>query len=303
MNNYFTVLHQNIAGCLGKVDHIKAALEELKRQNLDVHVLCLCETFIESGCEDNFKLPNHKLASYFSRLKQKRGGSMILVKKSLEFKPLNICKELSIAKSFECCGIVIPLYKLVVINIYRTPKSDVKTFLTKLQTLLEHLEKSKPKFKIIISGDWNIDLLKTNNITKYLISILTNFKFKTHIMTATRRNACLDQIASNIYRVHSNVHLLGLSDHETAQSIYFPLKFIPQTYTIQKIDYNKDNINKFKECMSALSFSEVYTRNNANEAFDEFHHLLQLFNRLCFPKISVKMYLKISKVNKPKVYW
>lgn len=128
-HNSFTILHQNIAGLFSKLDILKVALEELKNRKLDIQVLCLSETFIQCGDEVILKLPNHKVAAYFSRCNIKRGGSMILVNKELDFKIINICKELSISETFECCGVEIPLYKLIIINIYRTPDSNVNVFL------------------------------------------------------------------------------------------------------------------------------------------------------------------------------
>lgn len=70
-------MHQNIAGLLNKADYLKAALEELKDKKLDIHVLCLSETFVQSGEEVNLKIPNYKLAAYYSRNCKKRGGSFI----------------------------------------------------------------------------------------------------------------------------------------------------------------------------------------------------------------------------------
>ncbi|KAL0868298.1 hypothetical protein ABMA27_007827 [Loxostege sticticalis] len=236
----------------------------------------------------NLKLPNHKIGAYFSRNAQKRGGSMILVQKHFDFKILNVCKELSLSNSFECCGIEIPQYKLIIVNIYRTPDSNVNLFLTKLQELLHQLNKNKFKHKIVLTGDWNIDILKINNTTKDLTDILKNFNLKMHINVPTRKKACLDQMASNIYRVKSNINVLGLSDHETAQTLSFKLNILTKEFTIEKIDYSKENIAKFISCISALSFIEVFNNDNANEAFNELHSLIELFSKLCFPKIFVK---------------
>ncbi|CAG5011445.1 unnamed protein product [Parnassius apollo] len=44
--------------------YLKAALEEFKDKKLDIQVLCLSETFIQSGDEVNLKIPNYKLAAY-----------------------------------------------------------------------------------------------------------------------------------------------------------------------------------------------------------------------------------------------
>lgn len=45
-----------------------------------------------------------------------------------------------------------------------------------------------------------------------------------HINCPTRKNTCIDHIASNITNVHVSVHNLELSDHNTGQTLEFPLK-------------------------------------------------------------------------------
>lgn len=63
----------------------------------------------------------------------------------------------------------------------------------------------------------------------------------------------------------------------------------------QKKDYSQENINKFKECLGSLSWSEVYEEKNLNSAFNKFHDLILLFYDLCFPIIRVKMTANIMK--------
>lgn len=46
--------------------------------------------------------------------------------------------------------------------------------------------------------------------------------------------------------------------------------------------------------MSVLSFSEVYNNKNANEAFNELHNVIDLFNKLCFPIKLVKICSKFK---------
>lgn len=310
-------MHQNIQGALSKLDFIEITLNEMLNSGKRIDVLCLSESFLKKGDENNLKICNFKLASSFSRCKQKRGGSCILVKKNLYFKQLQICKDLSIEKVFECCGVEIPDHNLVVINIYRVPKYIYeKQFLLFLEALLYNLSKNKKGRKIVISGDWNFNILKQDKNTVELLALLNNYNLKTHINVPTRGQSCLDQIASNLRSATSFVLPLALSDHETAQFISFNIKKTDKSRLnyIQKRDYSLENLQKFKYYMESLSFSDILSINDSNKAFCEFHGLLSLFNDLCFPYIKVKLKhkhcnnrwmtkgLRLSCIRKKKLY-
>lgn len=100
-------MHQNIQGALNKLDLMEVTLDELSNNGKNIDVLCLSETFIQRGAENNLKVHNYKLATSFSRCNQKRGGSCILIKNNLRHKQLQICRDLSIPSVFESCGIEI----------------------------------------------------------------------------------------------------------------------------------------------------------------------------------------------------
>lgn len=83
--------------------------------------------------------------------------------------------------------------------------------------------KRRHKKKIILCEDWNIDLLTEDKHCKHLKCVLENYNFMSHILEPTRKKSCLDLIVSSLPNVSSKLHTLGLSDHETGQSITFPL--------------------------------------------------------------------------------
>ncbi|KAF9813457.1 hypothetical protein SFRURICE_000968, partial [Spodoptera frugiperda] len=87
--------------------------------------------------------------------------------------------------------------------------------------------------------------------------------------------------------------------HNTAQTVTIKEQTIDVKgyYYIIKDDLSKENVIKFIDYISCLSFSEVYDTSDTNEAFEKFHDLLILFYKLCFPSIRVK---KKCNVSKPK---
>lgn len=198
-------------------------------------------------------------------------------------------------KLFECCGIEILEYKLIIICIYRIPDSvhsNPFTFLDKFDNLLSKL-KTKLNKKIVILGDFNINTLKESNVSKELFRLLQSYGYKSHISEPTRKNSCIDLIISNIPDTNSMTHLLELSDHNTAQTIEIPVENKPNLlthYFVKKRDFNPEYINKFCECLQSLSWSDIYMESDANKAFNAFHEVYTLFYNLCFPvrKIRIK---------------
>lgn len=216
-----------------------------------IDFICLSETFIQSGHECNLRLENYKLAANYSRSNKKRGGTCILVKDDLAFSPLQITNEISSDYSFECCGIEVPSHNLILVCVYRIPDSDAGIFLKKIEILLHKLT-HRSRNRIIICGDWNIDMLKDTTQTRELVTVLNNFNLVTHIKMPTRKKTCIDQIASNISTpdTKSGIHNLALSDHDTGQTLTFCLTVannkptVPNFFYEVKRDYNKDNIKK-----------------------------------------------------------
>lgn len=131
------------------------------------------------------------------------------------------------------------------------------------------------------------------------MSVLSNYNFKNHIISPTRKKSCIDLIASNIPDCKAKTYYLALSDHETCQLLSCNLRekgsvnVKPQVWNEVIRDYSDYNLNKFKECISALSFSEVTEEMDTDTAFDKFHELVLLFYNLCFPL------LKIQRKQKP----
>lgn len=264
-------------------------LDDLQNSNNVPDVLCLTETFLRAGHESSFKLNDYDMAASFSR-ENKRGGVCILVRKGLEYKNKSMIKH-SIVRVFECCAIEIPSSNLIIICVYRTPTSDVLAFLNSLDAVLYEVNRKRRK-KVVILGDFNINILKVDKITTHLRDLTKNYNLIIHINLPTRRSSCIDQILSNIENATASILTLGMSDHETAQMISFPInnKIIKRDVNyMYKRNYSNENISIFKKSISKLSFNEVYMEKDPEIAFNKFHDILLTFYNLCFPKIKIKI--------------
>lgn len=84
---------------------------------------------------------------------------------------------------------------------YRSPNPNVNIFFDKLDLTLDKSKNTKKS--IVIAGDLNIDILCDNNVTKKMLR--ESYNIKCHINKPTRRNKCIDHIASTLDEVSSAV--------------------------------------------------------------------------------------------------
>lgn len=298
LKHNFLIFHQNICSLLKKKDELEITIDNYKAQNKTLDIICLTETFLRKGTEMNVCLKNYKVGSSWSRDHERRGGSCILVRDGIDSIKLKIADSLSEKYNFECCGILIKNISLIIICIYRTPDSVLLVFFNKLNDLLKKINNYKTKNKIVICGDWNIDILKQNKHTQTLKGILENNNFSIHISTATRKKACIDIIASNIKDCKGYTDQIYLSDHNTCQllSMYIKNHQKIKYWTEYKRDFCCENKQKFLNHIKSLTFNEVLQENDTNKSFNLFHDIFKLFFDLCFPIIKIQCNTKCKKI-------
>lgn len=285
-------MHQNIAGLINKADQLLLHLLEFQNR---IDVICVTEHFMETGYEDFLTIPNYKLAACYSR-DTKRGGACILIKNEHQYRELEDIKKLSIQGAFECCAIELIQHNIIIVCIYRIPKSNnLEIFYSKLDILLPKIC-YKARKNVIICGDFNINTLKKNRtsieFTNYLLSY--NLKLQIDQPTRLQSNTCIDNFAHNFSQkcIHDIIDL-NMSDH-TAQILKIPVKrtCTINSWNITARDYSYDNLMKFRLCLYPLSFCEVYQADDPNVAYDSFIQTFRLFYDLCFPLINKIIKLK-----------
>lgn len=271
---------------MSKTDELTVCLEELKENGKNVDVICITEHNIKSGNETLLDIPNYKLAASFSR-KTSKGGSCIIVKNGYQYKEIPDIKKLSIPGACELCAIELIDYRVIIVCIYRVPSySNLESFFNILNNLLKIISRVNKKH-IVLAGDFNINILEKNNITLEFECLLLNYNLRLEIQEPTRLKSgtCLDNFAHNLRKGQkSQVIEFALSDH-TSQLLELPVKkvCILNYWRKRKRDYSEDNMLKFKKCLQCLTFSDIYTNNDPNKAYDNFITNFKLFYDLCFP--------------------
>lgn len=295
---------------------LEIALDELQLNGNVVDVICLTEHFIKKGEECHLQLDNYRLATSYAR-KKKRGGSCILLREGIEHKELLEINKLAKNIIFECCAIELIAKNLIVICIYRNPeKINVVLFLKQLELLLDIVSRFRSK-KMIICGDFNINTLEDNNYSRDFVNLLHshNFTLEFNDVTRLESGTCVDNIAHNSRGYRGEILHLGISDH-SALLLKCPVNSIDSKkfWFIELRDYNKDNLNKFKNCLKSINFDNLYSTQDANSAYDILHEIINFLYDLCFPFKKIKINTKIrpkwlttgikkSTKYKRRLYW
>lgn len=293
-------MHQNIAGLISKADLLTVCLQELAEKDMEVDILCITEHFMKQDLEYQLCIPNYCLAACFSRKESKRGGACILIKNGLQWRELPKISKISSVGVFECCAIELIDHNTVIVCIYRVPNANnFNECVDKIAILLRTLTKKCHK-NVIIAGDFNIDVLKRNKHSIEFENLLLNFDFKLALNEPTRLESqtCIDNFAHNFNKpCKTTVLEFALSDH-TAQLLKFPIKKIcaVDRWRIIRRDYCRENLIKFRNHLSSLTFSELYGTNDPNAAYNYFIELFTLLYDLCFPYVGITVKIK-KKLN------
>lgn len=290
---FFRLLHQNIAGIISKKDIFTLALYELGKSDKLPDIICLTESFVKSGCEDNVIINGYTLGASFSRIEKERGGVCLLISNDLDFRKVREFDKLAQKNTFECCAIEVLNFNIIIIGLYRIPVTkNLSTFFDKLELMLFTITKKFSKKKIIILGDININTLKDTIYSQRLKDVVKNNNLILHIDQPTRQTSCIDHIISNIKKAKGSTIPLCLSDHNTAQMLTIPLKnknIEDKCNFLIKRDYSLENIIKFRGYLKSISWNNVFDEDDFNRAFSEFHDLFCLLYKLCFPEIKIKI--------------
>lgn len=137
----------------------------------------------------------------------------------------NKIDDLLIFLFIECSAIEIKSKKLIIINIYRPPCGDIDDFINILDDIFQDIEQMTLS-KILLTGDFNIDLGRQDKDSRTLLNTLTKYNLKPTIMEPTRVTPTLSTIIDNIFTnlidndYKSSVLISSLSDHY-AQVIAF----------------------------------------------------------------------------------
>lgn len=247
------------------------------------------------------RINGYNLAAYHLRPDRVRGGVCLLVGDSLSYTTIDSISRFNVPSVLECCAATVKFsLNVVVLGLYRPPhkhKAQLDCFFKTLDDILKFLRLRFPKHKLIVSGDFNINILSFGEDRNNLLSILQSYNLNIHILNPTRigptSSTCIDNIISDIdiSLCNSIVFETGLSDHLAQYVCFSNLRlFDNNSYPEpRKRIFSFHNINNFVSNLKDESWQEVYSlssESNANVSYNKFLEIFLLYFHSAFPLVK-----------------
>jgi len=303
-----SMIHCNIRSANKNANNFSNYLKSL---NHNFDVIAFTETWHNenntdiNGFQDYNHEYNYRKAKRIGSDKTKKGGGVsILVKDNLSY---NIIPQLKFATElFESLFLEIDMHgKNIIIGcIYRTPGHEITLFNKEMENILKTLNKMNKH--VYILGDFNINLLNTNNHsqTNDFINIMFSSSFIPLINRPTRVQDDSITLIDNIYtnRHELENHFNGIiptdvSDHFSIFHImYHNLPLANKHEQITTRAYSAESIHNFKSSIHNKDWSSVLQCSDVNSAYETFFNT---FNNTFNANIPMKQLRNQKVINKP----
>ena len=290
-----SIINLNIRSLANKFDTFKNLLDTLKQR---FSIISLTETWLnEHKSVENFGLTDY----YFvcsNRINRRGGGLGIYVSNNFNFKrrpDLDIIEDGIIETLF--IEIISTSGKNIIVGtVYRPPSGNFDMFENKFNEILTKVDKSN---KITyLMGDFNIDLLKTENSdysSRFCEQLFTSsfFPLITRPSRITQHTATLiDNIFTNdLAQLDSGINgiiFFDISDH-------LPIFHLTATktknnskpiHTQYKRTVNKKSLASFLSYVKNISWSNTFQTHDPCESYSIFHNNLQVAINKSFPLVK-----------------
>ena len=298
--NKVVIFHQNIQNLNHRKESLEITLDELRP-----NIVVLTEHNMLTTDFDHFKLNNYKLISQYARTSTSGGGVAILSEDSLKIKQLKmsdldaLCED----KLFECCIATFKEGKenIILAGIYRKPQLKNMEFLNRLNSLIDLLLKKENK--LILAGDFNINVLQPSSELRELNNILKSHGLYFLVDFPTRvtdtSSTCIDNIFTNINRNDLKVSgvITALSDHD-GQILELknqsPNSNLQNRRTMVVREFSEENMKIFSNLLAKENWTKVYNA-PVDKKFETFNGIFTYYFDLIFPQKTIR---KVRRKNK-----
>ena len=161
--------------------------------------------------------------------------------------------------------------------------------------------------KCYLLGDFNINLLNNdkNNISDTFLNLLFSHSFYPKIDKPTRISTKSATLIDNIFvnyfdaSLISGVWMTDISDHLPIYVIIPKTNAAKtkKTVVITKRHYDDDSMLKFREDLSCMDWTEIYSTHDVNDKYNKLSTVLDNLHEKYFP--PVKMKIRDSHTGKP----
>lgn len=292
------ILHQNIQCISNKLRQLEVLIDDL-----EIDFLLISEHWLTKESLELCTIENMNLLNYFCRINSRCGGVCIygISSISYNYRRLSFLDKFCVEGIFECCGVDIFCYNIILIAIYRVPNSDFDMFLQKIYELLEEVccyDKT-----IIMGGDYNINFLKENNETSLFLDLVHSFNcnilIKEPTRVTSRSQTCIDNIVTNSVEISlCNVVDTHLSDHY-GQLLTLELGEVATSDNFVEVrNMCTRNVDRYIECLQTELWATVLSEKTTDDAFDRFAEIIKYYFLKCFPikrvRNKAKRFIKLT---------
>ena len=285
----FSLIHLNTASLQLHIDDIKTLLSTIENE---IDVLCFTESKLKQNANiiTNIEIPGY---TYFhTNTLTDFGGTIIYVKSHFSPKLLPEFSK-SVEGNFESTFIEIKNKNksLVIGTIYRHPKADDSFLNEFLHPTLHKLGKMKKK--VMISGDFNFDLIKydVHKPTNEFYDIFSSYSYRPCILQPSRvtykSNTLIDNIFVNDLSCNSNGGNLtySISDHYCQFSFCDIFMKIPPKNEIKfKRNYRNFKNEEFIEELCNINWNTTLDEAiNVNDALNSFYYKIDSLLNIMAP--------------------
>jgi hypothetical protein len=252
-----------------------------KNYGFNFDLISFTETWLDDSLEQLVDFPGYSKVMKHKHGKKEGGGLAVFVKENFKFHVRNdIFVPLEHIDCFDCLFIELQLKpKNIIIGLlYRSPSHNtVSTFNEFILNVTEKI--SREGRKLVLMGDFNINLLRSNNeneIGLFLDSMIANNLMpKITLPTRVTENTAtlIDHIYSNIEKQDCLAGTLttDISDHYS--NFFFmksaKIKSSPDKYvTFRPI--NDLSLSHFNEVLQNENWQSVLSENDPNTAYRKF---------------------------------
>src|SRR3989442_6179700 len=194
----------------------------------------------------------------------------------------------------------------VVGGYYRHPNTPINSF---TEHFLSSLDKLKNVKYCYILGDFNISLsnYSSNNVTCNFVDSVLDAKFLPYVYMPTRFSnhspTIIDHVYSNDLFIDKYICKTGLvindiADH-CANFMFLidtdPKVKIMHSNEVKIRNFSKINREKFKNSLSAIDWSLVFSSNNPSSSLDTFLNIFTEVHDKSFPVIKTSSTIKTDK--------
>lgn len=291
----FSLLHLNARSLRNKHDSVNLFLDNLGHQ---FDVLTFTETWFSSDCSVVNFLGYNCIS--VSRSNKRGGGVAIYIKSSFNYE---VISEYSLADvDYEC--LLVKCLNTMLVVLYRPPNGAITPFIEFLERILEYcLCIGLP---IIVSGDFNINLLSVEPSVQKLLDVFVSFGCRSIIDIPTRitsMSATLIDLCFSNYEIEQTdvgVLISDISDH-----MPFFLFFTPyMTQRKQRAEHepillrriSAEKIDFFRQLVEETSWDTLMQIHDPTVCYDLF---LKTFKELYDTAFPIEQLKKHKKSRKP----